>query len=298
MTVTYGVSMGPDARPERWRDERRWIRKGPGTPFRKLQTVGFLVRRDRAAVLAFLRAPYPVPIALRERIALVRALMRATNAVRGYHTLTEILTVADRILRLAGRPGLRVIEAGAGSGASTAKLSLVTKLAGGRLEVFDTFQGIPDNDERHELLDGRALRFSKGAFRGRLGAVRRRVAAHGAIDVCTFHKGAFEDTLPRFMGHVDVALLDVDLVASTRTCLRHLLPRMRPGGSLLSQDGHLRATHDLLADRAFWQDVVERAPPYVHGLGHAKLLEIEAPFREPRARDQGANRSRPVAPAR
>ena len=69
-------------------------------------------------------------------------------------------------------------------------------------------------------------------------------------------------------------LLDVDLAASTRDCVRWLYPRIRPGGVLLSQDGHLRATIELLGDECFWRDEVGVAPPAIHGLGTVKLLEI------------------------
>ncbi|HJL17097.1 MAG TPA: class I SAM-dependent methyltransferase [Sandaracinaceae bacterium LLY-WYZ-13_1] len=269
--MTYGVIVGERGDPARWRDERRVLRRGPGTPYRKLQTLRHLVTRDRAAVRRFLTASYRVSRA--ERLRMLRAFVTITNAVRGYHTLSEILVAVDRILSRAG-PGLTVVEAGAGSGASTAKLSLAVRAAGGRLHVFDTFRGIPANDERHRLLDGTPIRFVKGAFRGRLGAVRRRVAAHGAPEVCTFHKGLFEDTLRRFDGAVDVALLDVDLVASTRTCLKTLWPRLRPGGVLLSQDGHLRATHELLADDAFFRDDLGTAPPRVRAVCGDKLLEL------------------------
>lgn len=272
--MTYGVIVGERGDPERWRSERRVVRRGPGTFYRKLQTLRHIASRDRAAVVRFLTADYRVRRS--DRVALLRAFVATTNAVRGYHTLTEMLTVADRIFRLAGRAGLTVVEAGAGSGSSTAKLSRLVRLAGGRLLVFDTFRGIPDNRERHELLDGTPIRFVQGAFRGRLGAVRRRVEKYGAPEVCTFHKGLFEETMPRLDTHVDVALLDVDLVASTRTCVRALYPRLRVGGSLLSQDGHLRATRELLADGAFWRDEVGCAPPPVRVLDGGKLLEIPA----------------------
>ncbi len=273
--MTYGVIVGERGDPERWRSERRVVPRGPGTLYRKLQTVQHLASRDRAAVLGFLRArPAAGRVGRRTRLALLRSYLTTTNALRGYHTLTEILGVAEHVLRLADRPGLTVVEAGAGSGASTAKLSLAVRVAGGRLHVFDTFRGIPDNDERHELLDGTPIRFVKGAFRGRLGAVKRRVREHGAPEVCTFHKGLFESTLPPFDTPVDVALLDVDLLSSTRVCLRHLYPRLRAGGAIYSQDGHLRAIRQLFDDTAFWQGEVGCAPPRVEALGDGKLIRL------------------------
>ena len=86
---------------------------------------------------------------LAERMRLVARFIEITNAVRAYHTQAELLIVADAILRLAGREQLTVVEAGAGKGASTAKLSLVAARAGGRVLAYDSFKGIPPNEEQH-----------------------------------------------------------------------------------------------------------------------------------------------------
>lgn len=271
VAVTYGVIVGERGDAARWRNERRWFRRGPGTPYRKVQTLKHLITRDRAAVRRFLTRD--LPFSHTERLRLLKAVLRCTNAVRGYHTLSELLEVGGHILSLSGRPSLTVVEAGAGPGASTAKLSLFTHLAGGHLHVFDTFRGIPENAEQHHLADGTPIRFLKGAFRGRLGAVKKRVQRYGSLRSCTFHKGLFADTLPHFQGHVDVALLDVDLLSSTRECIAELFPRLRIGGCLFSQDGHLRLTHTLLADERFWREEVGRPRPKVSG---GKLLHMRA----------------------
>jgi O-methyltransferase len=253
------------------------LRRGPGSIYRRLKSLQYLVGRDREAVRDFVGSSFATALPLRNRLRLFRRFVTTTNHVRAYHTQTEILTVADRILRLSGRADLTVVEAGCGKGASTAKLSLATKLAGGRLLVFDSFRGIPPNDERHRHLDGRPVHFRAGAFAGTLASVQRTVARFGAIDVCEFHKGWFADTLPAVTRPLDVVLLDVDLVASTRTCVKFLYPRLRPGGVLFSQDGHLEATVALLRDARFWRDDVGVEPPAIRGLGTRKLLEIPAP---------------------
>ncbi|MEM9187982.1 MAG: TylF/MycF/NovP-related O-methyltransferase [Myxococcota bacterium] len=240
-----------------------------------MQTLRFLLRRDRHAVLRFLRASYPM-CSLPTRLGVLRRWIRISNALRGYHTMAELLQVSDRILIRAGQPDLRVVECGAGSGASTAKLSLVCAVAGAELHVFDTFRGIPENREQHRLLDGTPIRFKKGAFRGRLGAVQRRVEEFGEPSVCTFHKGLFAETLPPWNEAVDVGLLDVDLIASTETCIKELFPLLRTGGCLFSQDGHLQATRRLLEDEHFWRDTVGHAPPPIRSPKDRKLITIEA----------------------
>jgi O-methyltransferase len=252
------------------------MRRGPGSLYRRARSVHYALGRDRAAIAAFLRARYPVALPVRARVALVARFLAITNATRAYHTQAEVLTVADRVLRLAGRPGLTVLEAGVGKGAATAKLSLVARVAGARLVVCDSFRGLPPNAEVHRHLDGRPARFRAGAFAGTLAAVERTVRRHGAPEACEFVKGWFADTLPGLRRPLDVVLLDVDLVGSTRTCVRHLYPRLRAGGVLFSSDGHLRATVDLLGDPSFWRDEVGVAPPVAVGLGERKLVEIAA----------------------
>jgi O-methyltransferase len=252
------------------------MRRGPGSLYRRVQSLRFAAGRDRETIGRFLRADYPIALPLATRVRLVARFLRITNHVRTYHTQAEMLTVADRVFRLAGRPGLTVLEAGAGKGGGTAKLSLVAHLAGARLVVCDSFRGMPPNDERHENIYGRTTEFRAGAFRGTLSLVRRTVERFGAPETCDFVPGWFADTLPALERPLDVVLLDVDLLASTRTCVRWLFPRIRPGGVLLSQDGHLRATIGLLRDAAFWRAEVGVEPPVVHGLGRSKLVAIPA----------------------
>jgi O-methyltransferase len=93
----------------------------------------------------------------------------------------------------------------------------------------------------------------------------------------TLHKGWFEATLPAFDRGFDVALLDVDLLASTRSCLAHLLPLRKPDGVIYSQDGHLRLIVDFLADTQSWRAMGSRQPMVV-GLGERKFLRLDFPL--------------------
>jgi len=250
------------------------IGRGPGTLYRRAQSIRFLLTRDRRAVIAFLCARYPEPLPLGDRWRLLARFVHITNQVRAYHSQAQMLTVAAAVLRRVGTPGLTIVECGCGKGSSTAKLSLVAQMAGGRLIACDSFTGMPPNDERHEDLLGRPMTFRAGAFRGRLREVQRSVEAFGAPGVVEYRKGWFHDSLPQLPAPIDVALLDVDLLASTRTCLVHLVPRMRPGGVLFTQDGHLRAIAALLADAHFWRQEVGIAPPAIAGVGERKFLAI------------------------
>lgn len=253
----------------------RKSRRGPGTPYRAYETLRFLVGRDRAAVGALLRSRH---LPFRRRLALLRACLRSTHHLRGYHALAELITVGSVVLE---RTAPLVVECGVGKGSSTCKLSHFVRETGGALHAFDSFRGMPENDEEHEHLDGRRTRFRAGAFRGRLTEVQRNLALFGVAEVTTLHKGWFEESLPLFTTQldreIDVVLLDVDLVASTRTCLRELVPHLAADGVVFTQDGHLRDVVRLLADERFWRDEVAAAPPLIEGLGQRKLLDLRWP---------------------
>ena len=50
--------------------------------------------------------------------------------------------------------------------------------------------------------------------------------------------------------------------------------RMRPGGTILSHDGHIEAIATLLQDPEFWRREVGVSPPRVEGAGDRKLVEL------------------------
>ena len=141
--------------------------------------------------------------------------------------------------------------------------------------VFDSFQGLPDDRELHgrDIFGGTA-NFRAGEYCGSLDEVRKNVSDLGRIDACRFVEGWFDETLPGFRQPVAAAYLDVDLVRSTRTCLKHLYPRLAPGGVLFSQDGHLPLVIELLRDETFWREEVGCRPPAIEGLGRRKLVRI------------------------
>lgn len=249
-------------------------RRGPGSWYRALQSARFLLARDRRAVLGFLRqAPVPAP----RRLRLLIDCLRVTQNLRGYHSLAELLDVGLEVL---ARDRPLVVECGVGKGSSTCKLSLFVREAGGELHAFDSFRGMPANDEEHRHLDGRTTRFREGAFRGRLAEVERSLQRFGAPEVTRLHKGWFEDVLDDFVASlgrpIDVVLLDVDLERSTRTCLAALWRGLAPDAVVFSQDGHLVRVVDVLADAEFWRRECGTEPPRIDGLGLRKLVVMRS----------------------
>ena len=206
---------------------------------------------------------------------IVKQAYAASFTIDSPHTQEEILSFVRTILSLPRDEAGVIVEAGCYKGSSTAKFSLAADAVGRELVVFDSFRGLPDNNERHDKnIFGRPESFKKGEYCGSVEEVKANVSRFGKIDSCRFLPGWFADTLPRFREPIAAIYLDVDLASSTRTCLKYLYPLLRAGGELYSQDGHLPLVIEVLDDDEFWLRQVGCKKPEIPGLGQKKLIRI------------------------
>jgi hypothetical protein len=181
------------------------------------------------------------------------------------HKQGEIFEIVKELFKRKDLDGL-VVQAGIYKGGCTAKLSLACKMLGKRLVAFDSFEGLPENEEG----------FPAGAYKASLDEAMKNIKRFGAPDVCKVIKGRFESTLPEFAkGSPELSLvfLDVDLSSSTAVCLRYLYPLLRKGGIIFSHDGHLPPVIKLLSSREFWESI-GFPKPRIEGLGTRKLIKI------------------------
>jgi O-methyltransferase len=220
----------------------------------------------------------PPGLSARESYAVVKRLIAAHEHIDCAHTHAEMDTLVRTILSVpASAPGC-IVEAGCFKGGSTAKLSIAAKLANRKLVVFDSFEGIPDNDEAHgRTMFNETTDFSKGKYAGQLEEVKDNVRRFGEIDVCEFVKGWFSDTMPGFKRDVAMAFIDVDLQSSTKTCVQYLYPLLIPGAAIFSHDGHLPLCVEALSDDRFWNETVGFPKPSMPDIGKVKLLRIPKP---------------------
>jgi O-methyltransferase len=233
---------------------------------------------DTWALVRFASKPHP-RIAFGKRAGLAARMLRVGFSVQTAHSEREALAVIEAILAADPDTAGVVVEAGAFKGASSAKFSLAAQLAGRKLVIFDSFEGIPENDENHgSNIYGGEAEFPAGSYLGTLDEVKRNIARFGAPEVCEFRKGWFEDTMPGYDEPIAVAYLDVDLVSSTKTCLKHLFPQLVPGAVVFSQDGHLPLVIEAIDDDSFWQSEVGLPKPRMDGLRTEKLVRM---YREP-----------------
>jgi O-methyltransferase len=212
---------------------------------------------------------------LLRRIEILWGIERITLAVDCPHTNAQILPFIMEILSLPKDVEGCIVEAGCYKGGSTAKFSMAAKLAGRPLVVFDSFEGIPPNDEKHgRTIFGTNATFPQGDWRGSLDEVKETIRKFGELECCEFVEGWFQDTMPLFRRRIAAIYLDVDLAESTRTCLKYLHPQLVPGGVIYSQDGHLPLVLAVFNDPAFWREELQTEMAEIDGFGTSQLISL------------------------
>lgn len=232
--------------------------------------------KDTKYILKFLNDPELSYIPISKKMNLIKKFYLISSNVECPHSQREILEYINTILTLRQKSSACIVEAGCYKGGSTAKFSLAAEIANKKLIIFDSFEGIPENSENHgkDIFNSPAG-FNKGDYCGTLAEVKKNVSRFGKIETCEFIKGWFDDTMPRFNKRISAIYIDVDLVSSSKTCIKYLYPLLEPGGYLYSQDGHLPLIIDLFNDKEFWENEVCVRKPVVQGLGRQKLIRIK-----------------------
>lgn len=206
---------------------------------------------------------------------LLRAIQHVSLNVECGHSEEELLRVVAGALATPPQQEGVLVECGCWKGGSTCKLSLAARALQRRLLVFDSFQGIPQNDEGFARnIHGTSVVFSAGDYEASTDEVRGNIEKYGAIEMVELIPGWFEDTLPSLCQPVACAYLDVDLVSSTLTCVQYLWPRLVPGGVIYSQDGHLVDVINALHSPSWWRETLDQDPPFVFGAGSEKLVYL------------------------
>lgn len=165
-----------------------------------------------------------------------------------------------------------IVECGTWKGGSAANLSLVAALVKRRLEIFDSFQGLPEvksSDKKHPILFTKEMHtYEKGSWKGTLEEVKRNVSRYGNISVCNFHKGYFEETLPVFEKKAILVFTDADLIESTKVCIVYLWPLLQNGCPFYIHEAQHLAVAGLFFDKEWWNARFHSNPPGLIGAGN------------------------------
>lgn len=214
-------------------------------------------------------------ITYRERINVIINFLNISYYVDCPHKQHEILEFIKEVSRVPKDTKGVIIEAGCYKGGSSSKFSIVSKYLDRDFIIFDSFEGMPENNEPHEKnIFGGSASFPKGKYCGKYDEVKENINQYGEIEKCTLIKGWFSETLPQFNEPIIAAYIDVDLVSSTKECLKYIFPLLQPNSVLISQDGHLPLVLEVFNDKKFWENELGIKRPRIEKIGRGKLIKV------------------------
>lgn len=188
------------------------------------------------------------------------------------------LMMAKQILCLPKSFPGEVMECGCWKGASTSSLSLVCQLVGRKLIVCDSFQGLPKEPSGtlHVCPDSQIYGYYEpGMYAARLDEVKSNISTYGDLSVCEFVPGFFNVSLPPRTDPLAFAFLDVDLISSTRDCVKHIWPLLTDGGLIYTDDSTDMEVVCFWFDESWWQqELGVKAPGYV-GTGCGLPIDLK-----------------------
>lgn len=178
------------------------------------------------------------------------------------------LAMALKLLETPPEVAGDVVECGTWKGGSAANLSLVCRIVGRKLKIYDSFEGLPEGEDE----DREAKFYKPGEYKGALEEVQANLRKHGAIECCEFVKGWFKDTLQDLNSPVVLAFLDVDLEASLDTCVRYIYPNLTSSGYVFIDEVVGTDYCSLFYSEKWWRENFDRTPTGLIGAGMGLAL--------------------------
>lgn len=213
--------------------------------------------------------------------AKLRLLVQFRRNSKRLETLTnirELIEMATAILAVPPSVPGDVVECGCYLGGSSVNISLVCALAGRKLVICDSFEGLPeprDYDRLHaNLHHGDADEYYKGRFAASLDVVTENIRRLGRLEVCEFVPGFFDQTLPTLNRKLVMAFLDVDLIDSLKPCLIGIWPNMADRCRVYVHEAGSLSLVSLFFDHGWWNENLHEGAPGFVGSGSGLPLTL------------------------
>lgn len=206
-----------------------------------------------------------------KKIRLVLIFYLNTKRIPSGTNFLEHLLMAKTILDIPKTKKGVIVECGTYKGACAANLSIIAKITGRQLEIFDSFQGLPQpasTDKKHVvLIDSEIHTYAKSSWKGSLIEVKKNIKKYGEIDFVNFNVGFFEKTLPFFKRKTVFVFIDADLKTSIETCIKYLWSNLANNSRLYCHESHHLEISSIFFDKIWWKNNLSTQAPRLIGAG-------------------------------
>ena len=209
-----------------------------------------------------------------DKLLIIKKLKYSLVNVESATDLNAHLLIMSRVLELnkAGNCNTSsVVECGTFKGTTAIALSIACKIINRKLIIYDSFKGLPNSEREIGKRNYPHLKFtgyySKGMYSGSLEEVKKNVNIYGDLSVCEFRKGFFSKTLPKHKEKIDFLFLDVDLVSSTKDCIKYLWPYLSNNSYVFTDDACDMDVVKVWFDNEWWKKNLRLKAPGFIGSG-------------------------------
>lgn len=166
----------------------------------------------------------------------------ARKLLGAFYRMDHVYAVIEEFTKTYKGP-FSILEFGVADGYAFSKKAFATRYLKAEDDIvchgFDSFEGMPETDDRRDRGSIEGGDWKTGEYRGRYEELREYLAAK--YKNCRLHKGLFEDTLtPAFLEqlhtHKPILIwIDSDYYSSGRAVLERLMPHL-PSGCVIYFD--------------------------------------------------------------
>jgi len=201
---------------------------------------------------------------------IVKRIKASLSKIESATSLDVHLELGKRILNLPKTDG-SIVECGCYQGASTVSLSIFSKIVGKNLIIYDSFEGLPPDEDnvgkRNYPFLNLTGTYKKGMYKSSIENVINNLRFYGEYDVCELRKGYFNKSLIQHKEKIDFLFLDVDLVQSTSDCIEHLWTFVNNGSYIYTDDACDMDVVKFWFDKEWWNKNLNCEPPSYIGSG-------------------------------
>lgn len=203
-------------------------------------------------------------LSLGDRLRLVRQFLRVDWSIPHGHRPSDISDVCIALAERTARRDEVMVEAGCWQRGSSVKFSIICRLLGYRLWIYDSFEGVEElSPEMKKISYDFSGEYASPGF-----VLRQNLRTLGVINVCEIRRGWFAETLARnpVPNPIRLIFIDCDLADGTYEALLGTMPSLAEDGCVFSQDFHIPPVQKLLTDCATWERF-GRGNPKIERLG-------------------------------